>query len=75
MAIFSFSEISANLEVLYGPITGMEESLLRLGEEIFRCEVDDLFEHGGFIDFGDLDEVLVLRLPVACVVKILFWFW
>lgn len=32
------------------------------------CEVKDLFEHGGFIDFGDLYEMLVFRLlPVACV--------
>ena len=45
----------------------MEESLLGLSEEIFRCEVDDLFEHGGFIDFGDLDKVLVFRLPIASV--------
>ena len=52
----------------------MEEFNLRLVEEIFWCIVDDLFDHGNFIDFGDLDKVLVFRLPIACVKVILFWF-
>lgn len=74
MTIFSFSEVSTNLEVLNSPITRMEEFNLGLVEEIFWCIIDDLFDHGNFINFGDLDEVLVFRLPIACVMVILFWF-
>jgi len=68
MSIFSFTKVSTNLEILYGPITWMEDFCLWLVEEIFGCVVDDLFEQGDFINFGDFNKILISGLPITSIV-------
>jgi hypothetical protein len=63
MKVLSLTEMSADLKVLNGPVTGMEYFALGMGEDVFRGVVEHLFFVSLFIHFRDFHEFMLRVFP------------